>query len=70
MKRRAMGTSINDRMWFAAVILVAGVIASGSVLVAQTQAERTARAVDQAQRSGPGADVVERAAGDGLGRAW
>ena len=38
-------------MWFAAVIVVAGVIASGSLVVAQGSADRTARAIDQAQRA-------------------
>jgi hypothetical protein len=51
MKRIEIGTSIKGRLWFAAAIVVAGVIASGSVLLAQGSADRTARAIDQAQRA-------------------
>ena len=51
MKRTEIGTSIKSRLWFAAAIVVAGVIASGSVLLAQGSADRTARAIDQAQRA-------------------
>jgi hypothetical protein len=51
MKRIEIGTSIESRLWLAAAIVVAGVIASGSVLLAQGSADRTARAIDQAQRA-------------------
>jgi hypothetical protein len=51
MKLIEIGPSIQSRRWFAAVIVVAGVIASGSVVLAQGSADRTARAIDQAQRA-------------------
>jgi hypothetical protein len=49
MKRLETSTSIH-RIWFAAVIVLAGVIASGSVAWAQAQSS-TDRAIDQAQRA-------------------
>ena len=51
MKRIEIGTSINGRLWCAAVIVVAGVIASGSLVLAQGSTDRTARAIDQVQRA-------------------
>ena len=51
MTRMKIGTSIKGRLWCAAVIVVAGVIASGSLVLAQGSADRTARAIDQAQRA-------------------
>ena len=51
MKLIEIGPSIQSRRWFAAVIVVAGVIASGSGVLAQGSADRTARAIDQAQRA-------------------
>jgi hypothetical protein len=51
MKLIEIGPSIKSRQWFAAVFIVAGVIASGSVVLAQGSADRTARAIDQAQRA-------------------
>jgi len=51
MKRIEMGTSIQSRLWCAAVIVISGVIASGSLVLAQGSADRTARAIDQAQRA-------------------
>ena len=51
MTRMEIGTSIKGRLWCAAVIVVAGVIASGSLVLAQGSADRTARAIDQAQRA-------------------
>ena len=51
MKLSEIGPSIQSRRWFAAVIVVAGVIASGSLVLAQGSTDRTARAIDQVQRA-------------------
>ena len=48
MKRIEMSTSIHRRLWFAAVTVLAGVIASGSLVLAQGS---TDRAIDLAQRA-------------------
>jgi hypothetical protein len=50
MKRIEISPSKNRPLWFAVVIVVAGVVASGSVARAQSSADRSARAIDQAQR--------------------
>jgi len=63
MTRMEIGTSTKGRLWFAAAIVVAGVIASGSLALAQGSADRTARAIDQAQRA-----VRERMASQDSGR--
>ena len=48
MKRIQTSTSIHRRAWSVAVAVLAGVIASGSLVVAQGS---TDRAIDQAQRA-------------------
>jgi hypothetical protein len=60
MKRIGADTSRNRRVWFAAMTVLAGVIASGSLVVAQGS---TDRAIDQAQRA-----VQERIASQQGGR--
>src|SRR5688572_32515051 len=60
MKRIGTDTSTRRRVWFAAMTVLAGVIASGSLVVAQGS---TDRAIDQAQRA-----VQERIASQQGGR--
>src|SRR5215208_6094813 len=51
MKRIEIGTSTNGRLWCGVAIVVASVIASGGLVLAQGTADRTSRAIDQAQRA-------------------